>query len=94
MKIQTPDIKPIKGSAILLEPPRTGKIVAGVALPDSCIWTLQLDFTVAVPPPGDPGYGPGDRVLLQFAEAGRKVSLHGVTYRIVKETDIIGVLDE
>ena len=40
----------------------------------------------------DPGFGQGDRIVLADPDAGRRLMLDGVAYRVVRLTDIIAVV--
>ena len=78
-------LRPLKGYVYLLDdqPETTEK---GVVVRRT-FGAAYLDYTV-VAGSGD-GFGPGDRVLLDDANAGRRVFIDGVTYRLVKTDRLI-----
>ena len=39
-------------------------------------------------------YGPGDRVVVKDPNIGKRVRIDGTVYRLVREADIIGKLQE
>lgn len=82
-------LRPIRGHAILVD--RQFEPVGGIEVPET-FWPDRLDFTVAAVGP-DAGFGVGDTVVLADPNAGRKVRIDGVPYRIVRESDIQGVLE-
>ena len=70
-------------------------IDAGGVLVDSTLGTDNLDYYVAAvgAEEKDPGFGVGDRVVLSDPNVGRKVRVDGVVHRLVRTTDIIGVVE-
>lgn len=61
----------------------------------SAIMTDRLDYVVAAVGSSepDPGFGVGDTVLVDDPTAGRRVTLDGVRYRLVKASSVVGVVE-
>ncbi len=73
-------VRPVRGYVYLLDDqPET---VEGGIVVRRALGAAYLDYVV-VAGSGD-GFGPGDRVLLDDANAGRRVFIDGVTYRLVE----------
>jgi len=54
----------------------------------------HMDFTVVrVGDREKAGFGQGDRVVVSHPDVGRRVRLDGVYYRLVRVSDVIGVLE-
>lgn len=61
----------------------------------SAFMTDRLDYVVAAVGSSepDPGFGVGDTVLVDDPTAGRRVTLDGVRYRLVKASSVVGVVE-
>lgn len=84
-------LRPIRRFVLLVDEPK--EIVKGGII-DISTGTDRLDYFVAAvgTEERDPGFGPGDRVLIDDPNIGRKVTIDGVPYRVVRTTNIIAVL--
>lgn len=85
-------VRPIKRFVLLVDDqPET---VDGGVIVRRELGSAYLDYYVAaVGETEECDFGAGDRVLLADPNAGRKVRLDGVVYRLVRVTDIIGVVE-
>ena len=85
-------IRPIKRFVLLLDdqPERTEN---GIIL-QSGYGSSNMDYLVVrVGESESVDFGQGDRVLISDPNAGRRVMIDGVVYRLVRVADIIAVLD-
>lgn len=87
-------VRPIRRFVLLVDD-QTEWVDANGVLVASVLGTDNLDFYVAAvgTMEKDPGFGAGDRVVLADPNAGRKVRLDGVVYRVVRVSDIIAVME-
>ena len=84
-------LRPPRDHALLVENPRRAKS-GGVEIAAG-LWSPFLDYTVLRAPEGETGYGVGDRVVVAFTESGRKVSVDGIPCRVVKNDEILAVVE-
>ena len=85
-------VRPIKRFVLLLDDqPET---VEGGVVVRRQFGTYHHDFyVVRVGEEEQVDFGQGDRVLVEDPNAGRRVMLDGVVYRLVRVADIIAVLE-
>lgn len=85
-------VRPIRGFALLVDD-QPEHVEDGVVVRlGSASWRKNLDYTVASVADGE-RFGSGDRVVLNDANAGRSVFIDGVAYRVVRTSDITGVVE-
>ena len=79
---------------VLLIDEQPKRTAGSLELP-SVIMTDRLDYVVAAVGSSepDPGFGVGDTVLVDDPTAGRRVTLDGVRYRLVKASSVVGVVE-
>lgn len=85
----TAPVSPLKGYVLLAddgEETSDGGIVRA-NLPGKGV---NMDFYAATP---GPGFGAGDLVLISDPNAGRRIKVDGIPYRIVREDEVVGVLE-
>ncbi len=86
-------LHPLRRFVLLIDeqPKRTA---GSLELP-SAIMTDRLDYVVAAVGSSepDPGFGVGDTVLVDDPTAGRRVTLDGVRYRLVRASSVVGVVE-
>lgn len=87
-------VRPIR-RFVLLADDQPGFTDVGGVLVDNMLGTDNLDYYVVAvgSEESNPGFGVGDRVILSDPNAGRKVRIEGVVHRLVRTTDIIGVVE-
>lgn len=87
------ELRPIKRFVVLLDDQdRVTK--DGELFVDNGVWPVNMDYTVvAVGTEEKAGFGVGDKVVVSCPTVGRKVKLDGVTYRVVRVSDIIAVIE-
>ena len=80
---------PIKGYVLLVDDP--DEVSDGGVVHESLPGRgVNMDFYAATP---GPGFGAGDLVLVSDPNAGRRIKVDGIPYRVVREDEIIGVLE-
>ena len=87
-------VRPIRRFVLLLDD-QPGEFVTPEGLVVSRGFdNVNLDYyVVSVGTDEDCGFGSGDRVVLGDPNAGRKVRLDGIVYRVVRTSDVVAVLD-
>lgn len=87
-------VRPIRRFVLLVDD-QPGLTDVGGVLVDNTLGTDNLDYYVVAvgSEEQDPGFGPGDRVVLADPNAGRKVRIDEAVHRIVRVSDIIGVME-
>lgn len=84
-------VRPIRRFVLLLDDPEE-TVVGGVVVKTG-IWRTNMDyFVVRVGTDEKADFGQGDRVVLSSPNAGRKLRLDGINYRLVRTSDIIAVI--
>jgi len=85
-------VRPIERFVLLADEPEE-TVENGVVVRRG-LWSPYLDFYVAaVGEREECDFGAGDRVVLADPNAGRKLRIDGAPYRLVRVSDIIGVLE-
>lgn len=82
-------VVPLKGYVLLVDDPdevSDGGVVHA-NLPGRGV---NLDFYAATP---GPGFGAGDVVVISDPNAGRRIKVDGIPYRVVSEDEVVGVLE-
>lgn len=86
-------IRPIRRFVLLLDD-QGDELVRGGVVVKNGPWAINMDYTVVrVGTEEKVDFGQGDRVVLAHPDRGRRVRLDGVQYRLVRVSDIIGVVE-
>lgn len=86
-------IRPIRRFVLLLDDQGDESVRGGVVVKNGP-WAVNMDYTVVrVGSEEKVDFGQGDRVVLAHPDRGRRVRLNGVQYRLVRVSDIIGVME-
>lgn len=86
-------VRPIKRFVLLLD--EQDETVEGGVIVMRPRGSPYLDYlVVAVGRDEKVDFGPGDRAVLKDPNAGRRVRIDGVIYRLVRVSDIIAVVGE
>lgn len=88
------NVKPIKRFVLLLDDQPSGYVAEDGVFVDHTFRTTNLDYyVVSVGSNENVDFGGGDRVVLSDENAGRKVRIDGVVFRVVRVSDIIAVVE-
>lgn len=80
---------PIKGYVLLVDDP--DEVSDGGIIHENVPGRgVNMDFYAATP---GPGFGSGDLVLVSDPNAGRRIKVDGIPYRVVREDEVVGVLE-
>lgn len=91
-EMQTKFIRPIKRFVLLLDDQEFVK--DGPVEYRKTVGCDHLDFHVVRVGTGEScDFGQGDKVLVRHPNVGRRLRLDGVVYRMVRVSDIIGVVE-
>lgn len=82
-------LQPLDGYVYLLDD--VGGAVDGGIVELASLRAKHLDYVVVAG--ADEGYGPGDRVILDSADAGRRIRVDGIPCRVVEKGSIVARLD-
>lgn len=86
-------VRPIKGFVVLLD--EQDEAIEGGVVVRRGRGSPYLDYLVVqVDGEGGVDYGVGDRVVLSDPNAGRRVRIDGVVYRVVRTDDIVAVKED
>jgi co-chaperonin GroES (HSP10) len=84
-------LRPVAGFVLLVDDqPETTE--GGIVVVDR-VGTYHHDFYVAAVGAGGHDFGVGDRVVVRDPNAGRRTMLDGIAYKLVREADVIGVVE-
>ena len=85
------EFRPVSyGETLILDDP-DWTVENGVVVRTPELWKKNMDYTVVKSSAKE--FGAGDRVILATPNTGRQVRLGGVLYRVVKNEQIIGVVE-
>lgn len=84
-------VRPIRRFVLILDDP--DETVSDGVVVRRDIWGTHMDyFVVRVGTEEKADFGQGDRVVLSSPDVGRRVKIDGITYRLVRTSDIIAVV--
>lgn len=86
------NVRPIKRFVLLLDD--QDETVQDGIIVNRGPWAVNMDYyVVRVGTDENVDFGQGDRVVLEHPDRGRRLKLDGVPYRLVRVSDIIGVIE-